>query len=81
MRALAALFVVAAAVPLAAQTTTDAPAIRPDAIVDLGSADGVALVRGQWRYSDAKLVEVDHRGPGPDLRASGAPNKTLDVQP
>jgi hypothetical protein len=29
------------------QTTTDAPAIRPDAIVNLASSDGIALVRGQ----------------------------------
>jgi gluconolactonase len=81
MRALAAFLVLAAATPLAAQTTADAPGVRPDAIVDLASPEGAAAVRAQWRYSDARLVEVDHRGPGPDLRASGAPNKALDLQP
>jgi gluconolactonase len=69
------------AVSASAQVTSDAPAIRPDAIVDLTTSTGVALVRGQWRYRDASLVEVDHRGPGPDLRASGAPNKALDITP
>lgn len=64
-----------------AQTTTDAPGVRPDAIVNLASPDGVALVRGQWRYSDATLVPVDHRAPGPDLRASGAPVTALDIAP
>jgi gluconolactonase len=69
------------AVGASAQVTSDAPALRPDAIVDLTTPEGVALVRGQWRYRDARLVEVDHRGPGPDLRASGAPNKALDITP
>ena len=69
------------AAPAAAQVTLDAPAIRPDAIVNLATPEGVALVRGEWRYSDARLVEVDHRWPGPDLRASGAPNKALDISP
>jgi gluconolactonase len=85
-KALIALFVSAAAgvgvtTLAAAQTTSDAPAIRPDAIVNLATTDGLALVRGQWRYSDARLVEVDHRGPGSDLRASGAPVKALDIVP
>jgi gluconolactonase len=65
----------------AAQVTSDAPGIRPDAVVDLATRDGLALVRGQWRYSDTKIVEVDHRSPGPDLRASGAPNRTYDIVP
>lgn len=67
--------------PVHAQVTADVPAIRPDAIVDLATDEGVALVRGQWRYSDARIVEVDHRGPGADLRASGPPNRTHDIAP
>jgi gluconolactonase len=81
MRALVVTLLAVMVVPAAAQTTADAPGIRPDAIVDLASAEGVALVRAHWRYSDARLVEVDHRDPGPDLRASGAPNKALDIVP
>jgi gluconolactonase len=65
----------------AAQTTGDAPARNPTAIVNLATDAGVRLVRGQWRYSDARIVEVDHREPGPDLRASGAPNRTNDLVP
>ena len=38
----------------AGQVTADVPAIRPDAIVNLASDEGAALVRGQWRYSDAR---------------------------
>ena len=64
-----------------AQITSDAPAVRPDAIVNLASTEGAELVRGQWRYSDATIVEVDHRSPGPDLRPSGPPNRTHDITP
>ncbi len=32
---------------------------RPDAVVDLQTADGAALVGGQWRYADARVEEID----------------------
>ena len=64
-----------------AQITTDAPAVRPDAIVNLATDEGAAIVRGQWRYRDARLIEVEHRSPGPDLRPSGPPNRTYDITP
>jgi gluconolactonase len=54
---------------------------RPDAVVDLRTSEGVALVRGQWRYSDARIKSVSSKGPGPDLRASGAPVTALDLEP
>ncbi|MFO1077164.1 MAG: SMP-30/gluconolactonase/LRE family protein [Planctomycetota bacterium] len=54
---------------------------RPAATIDLETDAGVALVRGQWRCADAAIVAVDHREPGPDLRASGPPNRTHDVVP
>jgi gluconolactonase len=67
--------------PVAAQTTADVPASRPTAIIDLSTDEGVRLVKGQWRYSDARIVEVEHRAPGPDLRPSGPPNRTSDIAP
>jgi gluconolactonase len=67
--------------PAHGQITSDAPAIRPDAIVNLATDEGVSLVGGQWRYRDAKIVEVEHRAPGPDLRASGPANRTFDIAP
>jgi gluconolactonase len=54
---------------------------RPDATIDLRTNEGVQLVKGQWRYSDVKIVEVDSRGPGPDLKPSGTPIKTYDYSP
>ncbi len=67
--------------PLAAQATVDLPVALPAAVVDLRTQEGAALVKAQWRYSDAKIVEVDHHAPGPDLRPSGPPNRTNDITP
>ena len=75
------LLLTAALSGVPAQVTQDAPAVRPEAIVDLKTVEGVRLVKGEWRYSDAKIVEVDHRGPGPDLKPSGPPNRTHDIAP
>lgn len=54
---------------------------RPDAVIDLRTTEGVRLIDGQWRYSDVKIVPVDAKGPGPDLKASGAPVRTYDYAP
>ena len=54
---------------------------RPDAIVDLRTAAGVRLVKGQWRYQDTEIVAADFNAPGPDLKPSGAPIKTFDYTP
>ena len=67
--------------PALAQVTADLPAPLPRAVVDLRTAEGAALVQATWRYTDAAIVEVEHREPGPDLRASGAPNRTRDITP
>src|SRR5262249_26520722 len=64
-----------------AQSTTDAPARRPEAIIDLATEEGVRLVKGQWRYSDVTIVDVAHRSPGADLRASGPANRAHDIAP
>jgi gluconolactonase len=54
---------------------------RPDAVIDLRTPEGLALAEGVWRYSDAQIVEVEHRSPGPDLRPSGPPNRTHSIVP
>jgi len=59
----------------------DPPAGRPDAIIDLGTREGAQLVKGTWRYSNTRIVEVDAKGPGLDLKPSGAPIKTYDYLP
>jgi gluconolactonase len=65
----------------AAQATVDGPAGRPAAIINLATEEGVRLVKGQWRYSDVQIVDVEHRAPGPDLRPSGPPIRTYDITP
>jgi len=54
---------------------------RPDATIDLRTREGVQLVRGAWRYSDVQIIQVDSKGPGRDLKPSGAPVKTYDYSP
>ena len=75
---LLAIFVLAAAL---AQVTRDVPSGKPYAVVDLATPEGVALVMGEWRYSDAQIVEVDHRAPGAGGKPSGPPNRTHDIEP
>ena len=80
---------------MAAETATVTPAAappgppellpgRPDAIVDLQSADGVALVDGRWRYADARVEEIDFvqvGSPADPLGPGTVPNRTYDVVP
>jgi gluconolactonase len=43
--------------------------------IDLRTTAGVNSVKGQWRYSDAKVVEVPYKGP------DGKPNTTYNIEP
>ncbi|HEX5614831.1 MAG TPA: SMP-30/gluconolactonase/LRE family protein [Acidimicrobiia bacterium] len=54
---------------------------RPDAVVDLRTHEGAALVGAEWRYADATIDAVDFVAVGPDLGPSGAPTRTFDVAP
>ncbi len=63
------------------KTSADVPVGKPEATIDLGTTDGVNTVKGQWRYSDTRIVEVDFVGPGPDRQPTGAPVKTYDYTP
>ncbi len=63
------------------QTNWDAPAGTPEATIDLATAEGARLVKGEWRYSDTRIVEVDFRGPGPEGQPTGQAIKTYDYTP
>ncbi len=78
---LAALFISGLASAAAAQTIPYLPSGKPEAAINLQTVDGVRLVKGQWRYSDTKIVEVDFNGPGADGQPTGAPVKTYDYTP
>src|SRR5690242_20612931 len=75
------LLSLAAAVGAQAPITQDVPARRPDAIVNLRTTDGAAIVSATWRYRDAAIVPATNHAVGPDLRPSGAPTKTFDSRP
>src|SRR5947199_4478942 len=81
----AALFTFGALVFLAgralAETNADAPTGKADAVIDLATKEGVDLVKGQWRYSDTKIIEVDFKAAGPDKQPTGKPIKTYDFTP
>lgn len=57
------------------------PDAKPEAAIDLATDAGASLVKGQWRYSDTKIIEVDFKAPGPDRQPTGAPLKTYDYTP
>jgi gluconolactonase len=57
---------------------------KPDAIVDLQTNDGVTLVEGTWRYSDARVEEIEFvelGSPEDPLGPGTVPNRTYDVLP
>jgi gluconolactonase len=63
------------------QNITELEVGKPDAIVNLADASAIKLVNGQWKYSDAKVVEVDFKSPGADRKPTGPANKTNDIIP
>jgi gluconolactonase len=57
---------------------------RPDAVIDLQTDEGAALVGGTWRYSDARIEEiefVDVGAPDDPLGPGSVPNRTYDIVP
>ena len=57
------------------------PDAQPRAAINLMTRQGADLLRAQWRYSDARVVEADFTGPGPDGQPGGKPVKTYDIAP
>jgi len=54
---------------------------KPEVTIDLDTKEDVQLVKGEWRYSDTKIVEVDFKSAGADSQPTGAPNKAYDFTP
>ncbi len=77
----AGLVVLAVALSSVAGPNAPAPTGKPEAIIDLATEEGVRMVKGEWRYSDTRIVEVDFRAPGPDMQPTGAQVKTYDYTP
>lgn len=64
-----------------ARPKTEAPDGRPEAIINLHSEAGAKLVKGVWRYSDTRIIEVDFKAAGADQQPTGATVKTYDYMP
>jgi gluconolactonase len=43
--------------------------------IDLSTKDGAASVKGQWKYHNVKIVEVEGKNP------DGKPNRTYNIEP
>jgi gluconolactonase len=70
------------ALPVAASTgSIDDPAMRPGASVDLTTEQGVRMMRAGWRYSDARVIEIDFKAPDADGQPTGTPVRTYDIMP
>jgi gluconolactonase len=54
---------------------------RPDAIVDLRTDEGAALVDARWRSTDVAIDAVDFVAVGDDLGPTGPPTRTFDIAP
>lgn len=57
------------------------PSGMPDATIDLQTSEGAALVKGDWRYSDVKIIETNFKAAGTDGQPSSVANITYDITP
>lgn len=54
---------------------------KPAAVIDLATGQGVETVKGEWRYSDTRIVEVDFKAAGPDGQPGNTSIKAYDFKP
>ncbi len=52
-------------VSLRAQESRELSMGQPDAVVDLRTKEGIAMVNATWKYSNATIVDADFNAPGP----------------
>jgi gluconolactonase len=78
---LAALLLFAATFARAASFDEMLAKRKPEASINLASKAGVQLIKGEWRYSDTKIIEIDFKAAGADGQPGDAPNKAYDFSP
>ena len=78
---LAAFVLLAATIARAASTDDMLAKRKPEAAIDLATKEGVQLIKGEWRYSDTKIIDADFKAAGPDGQPGGTPNKAYDFTP
>src|SRR5262249_43976143 len=53
----------------------------PAAPLALATTEGAAAAKAQWRYADARLVDVDFKAAGPEGQPTGATVRTHEIEP
>lgn len=67
---------------ISADVTADVvPSGEPLTTVDLSTPEGVKLVKGNWRYSDVKIMQTEFREAGPDGQPGKKANTAYDYEP
>ncbi len=59
----------------------DVPSGKPEVMIDLASIEGAKTVKGEWKYSDTKIIEADFKAAGADNQPTGNTVKTYDYTP
>jgi gluconolactonase len=54
---------------------------KPNTTIDLATKEGAQLVKGAWRYSDTKIVQIDFKSAGSDGKPGNNSNKAYDFTP
>lgn len=75
------LLLLASSLSVVRATGSAGPRRGAHAVIDLATVEGIRTVKGEWRYSDTRIVEVEFKAPGPDGQPTGMPVKTYDYAP
>ncbi|HEX8288860.1 MAG TPA: hypothetical protein VF556_12740 [Pyrinomonadaceae bacterium] len=59
----------------------EVPYGKPDASIDLTTVEGTKFVKGEWKYSDTRIIETDFKAAGADNQPTGNAVKTYDYVP
>jgi len=78
---LAAFSLLVRVAPMFAETPAVPTTDQASTVVDLATTAGTQQVRGEWRYSDTRIIESDFLAAGADGQPSATPAKTYDYTP
>ncbi len=77
------VFTVASLLSLAcsAHAAADQSPALPEAVIDLRTIEGVRAVQGEWRYTDARIVDRENHAAGADNLPGPNVVPTKDIEP
>lgn len=59
----------------------EVPNGNAEASINLATVEGAKLIKGNWKYSDTRIIETDFKSAGADNQPTGNPVKTYDYTP